>query len=419
MRNIFDQYTQPENKITHALVTGFHEEPSLLKAFVKWVTGSTQNSLQIVEQRLPGESEVTEDEAEKRGLPDAWIYSDDNWSLILESKVAAKLTLDQLERHYATALKRGFDNTKVLAIDVIKPNFKLPNWVSFVSWSEVYTWLVKQATDSYWAKHIAKYLEVAEIKFAEESYLKEGTLTTFSGFPFTKDNPYNYYEAKRVLKLAMERLRLYKELGTELGIDLAAGGRSAITGKEYTAVWDYLSLKAASEEKSHTKYPHFTLTISSTFVYAFVTIPNGVKPNLRRSLFNQGFESYLSVLAEVTKQLNKVSKVVPNAIPTVGVVQRYYKSQRSIPRVDAKLEFDLRTAFPDSKSKVKCQPAWLQTTYDVFSSKKANTQMTVGMKFHYEDCPELKDEKILKAFVLTWLGTKPLINGMFEDLSSK
>lgn len=123
MRNVFDQYTQPENRITHALVTALAEEPKLLRAFVLWATGqpAPAGKLHIVEQRLPGEPEVAEAEAERRGLPDAWIYSDDAWCLLIESKVASPLVNDQLRRHRQTAIRRGFENITLLALDVTKP----------------------------------------------------------------------------------------------------------------------------------------------------------------------------------------------------------------------------------------------------------------------------------------------------------
>lgn len=66
MRNIFDQYTQPENRLTHALVTAFAEDPKLLRKFVKWVTDvAPPKRLKVVEQQLPGEYELAEDDYER------------------------------------------------------------------------------------------------------------------------------------------------------------------------------------------------------------------------------------------------------------------------------------------------------------------------------------------------------------------
>lgn len=37
MRNVFDQYDQPENRVTHALMSALHEDAKLLKAFLREV----------------------------------------------------------------------------------------------------------------------------------------------------------------------------------------------------------------------------------------------------------------------------------------------------------------------------------------------------------------------------------------------
>jgi hypothetical protein len=232
MRNVFDQYTQPENRVTHALVTALAEDQKLLRAFVRRVLGisAPKGKLHIIEQRKPGEPELSEVETERRGLPDAWIYNDDEtWCLLIESKVAAPLKNDQLHRHLQTAVRHGFEKANLLAIDVIKPRVPLPDGVKFLSWQDVYTWLTVKARESSWARRVTQYLEVAESRLSEEGYLKEGTLTTFSGISIRADEPYNYLEAKRVLKLAMEELRKSKPLIRELRMNPKLGGRPGIT----------------------------------------------------------------------------------------------------------------------------------------------------------------------------------------------
>lgn len=124
MRNLFDQYFQPENRLTHALVVALAEDKKLLRSFVRWVTHKPAPStgLAIVEQQLPGEPELSENDAEQRGLPDAWIHDNDRWSLLIESKIAAAVRNDQLDRHVRTALRRGFVDITLLVIDVAEPH---------------------------------------------------------------------------------------------------------------------------------------------------------------------------------------------------------------------------------------------------------------------------------------------------------
>jgi len=67
MRNLFDQYNQNENKLTHALVSSLYEDKVLLKAFVRWVTGEKipSRNIEVIEQQLIGddvESELVADQ---------------------------------------------------------------------------------------------------------------------------------------------------------------------------------------------------------------------------------------------------------------------------------------------------------------------------------------------------------------------
>lgn len=102
MRHLFDQYNHPENRLTHALVSSLANDPNLLRKFIRWTTTEERpprSQLSVVEQTLPGDEEPRdEDEAERRGLPDGWIYDDDGWCLVIESKIESPLNRDQLDR---------------------------------------------------------------------------------------------------------------------------------------------------------------------------------------------------------------------------------------------------------------------------------------------------------------------------------
>ena len=103
MRNVFDQYQQPENRLTHALAVCLDEDRSLLGAFLSWLgvrpPTSAAAALLVNEQSLPGDPPDDEDDTERRGLPDLVVHDGDAWCLLLESKVQARLTEEQLMRH--------------------------------------------------------------------------------------------------------------------------------------------------------------------------------------------------------------------------------------------------------------------------------------------------------------------------------
>ncbi len=419
MRNIFDQYSQPENRLTHALVTALAEDGRLLKRFVRWVMGKSAPkgaALDIVEQSFPGEVPRNEEEAEKRGLPDACIYQDDRWVLAIESKVAAKLTYDQLRRHEKTAERRGFKRVAVLAIDTERPVRPLPNAWLFRSWAEIYAWLIKESVKSKWARRAAEYFVVAEQRFSGEGYPMVGTLTTFAGIPFGADEPYNYPEAKRLLKLAMDELRKNSRLVRQMGIAPHASGRSAITGRDGSAVWDFLQLQGLKKGEAFTKLPHLTLAIEEDRLLVMVTIPHGIRSELRRNLVDLGSNGFQALFSNLNTELLRALHKAKGATPWVAVVQRRYPSQKSAAIFDARIEYNLQTAFSKKQSKavVKSQPQWLEATYDALSRKRSNLQIAVGASFPYRLCKATNSSRIVDHIAHAWLACRPLLDAMLR-----
>ena len=143
--------------------------------------------------------------------------------LLIESKVQAVLTQDQLARHERT-LRRRVLGTFAECSDQRQRECR-GNDRPHVVW--IVRVLGSNGTRSEWAERLRGYLRAAEVRLAREDYLTEGTLTMFDGFRFSADNPYTYGEAKRLLNLAMTELRKDKSL-QRLGMDplLRDGARS-------------------------------------------------------------------------------------------------------------------------------------------------------------------------------------------------
>jgi len=83
MRNIFNQYTQPENRVTHALMTALNEDRQLLGLFlrelVKVKAPTPPSKLSVLEQQYPSRDAIEPaetDEAQRRGIPDGWIFDE-------------------------------------------------------------------------------------------------------------------------------------------------------------------------------------------------------------------------------------------------------------------------------------------------------------------------------------------------------
>lgn len=354
---------------------------------------------------------MTEEEARTRGLPDACIYSDAGWALIIESKVRAAPDLDQIRRHVVCLTRRGFSSPGVLWLTLISVRGRLPRRCINKTWSELYVWLLRQRTESPWANHLARYLEVFETRKIQDKYLLEGTLTKFAGIPFGSDTPYNYLEAKRILGLLREELIASKRLIRALGADPACPGRGAITGKGGSHVWDYIRLKAARRAEAFTRFPHLTIGIHTDSANARVTFPNGLRTRFRRNLSNPTFEDFRDRVRIVAARLRRTLRKIDGAIPTMIIMQRRYLTQRSVGIEDAVLKFDLRTAFPErGKRRVREQPEWLEAAYDAFSRKRSNLQLQVGADFPYSACKSARTSDLTRLVTETWIACKPMID---------
>jgi len=410
MRNLFDQYTQTENRLTHALVWALKSEPKLLLAFLKWLDIKnipSPTKLTITEQRIPG-TYATDDEDETKGLPDAMVYTEDGWAVIIESKVEASPTLNQLKRHRITADRSGFENAPVVLLTVEKPKWTPPDWVTVREWKAVYGWLRKQsrAMHSPWLTQLTQYIDVLETQAADEKIKLQGALTMFEGFHFSTERPYAYAEAKRQLRLFREELVKHPQIRA-LGVDTKSPGRSAITGKGQTAVWDFIRLKQ-SGQGAHTNAPHLTISVNRDILIAAITIPNGIKGGLKTRLKNGGMKEFTDLVREIEENLRPVTEGDGKAKPVLYATQRRFKSQRSVADIDGRLEVDIRTAVKTPKSRIKYQPEWVEAIYSVLVNKSSNIQFGIEIQFQYDD-RRVQSTDIVDLFAASWAGAWPLV----------
>lgn len=407
MRNLFDQYEQPENRLTHALAVCLSEDRSLLGLFLGWLglpPPSPADRLIVEEQRLPGEAEPPEAEAERRGLPDLVIHDDDEWCILIESKVQAPLTSDQLSRHRRTLEGRGFSDCHSVALT--KAGRDVPSGVRHCVWSELYEWLGQVGTARSWAERLREYLRIAEARLSQSGYLTEGTLTMFDGFPFSAEYPYTYGEAKRLIRLALQTVRADRDL-IGLGVDAAAPGRSAITGDGAPYVWDFLQLRDRPEGKSHTAFPHLTLAIHVDHLEIAVSIPNGVAPSVRRRLADLGDAGLREMHREIIDASIRVCRGV--GWPEVFVLQRHYPSQRAMPIVDARMVFKLGTTQPGKADGVKHQPEWSHLLRSLLSQKSSNLHFAYSLHLPW-GTPGLASRESLAMIASGWAAHRPLLD---------
>ncbi|MET3392545.1 hypothetical protein ABIC33_003203 [Variovorax sp. 1140] len=353
---------------------------------------------------------MSEDEASERRLPDAWLYEEESGKAILiESKIAAPVDVGQLRGHMAQANRRGFKDVSLIVLTPRKACPPLPRNCKHVRWPEIYKWAVGEAPTSAWAGMLTQYMEVAERKHLDAEYLVEGTLTMFSGITFSESEPYTYLEAKRLLKLLVDELRHDRRLPERLGADTGADGRPAITGREQDSVWDLIPLKVAAGH-AHTSFPHLTLSIERSRVRVQLTLPNGLQTALRQRIYGDP-ETFCKVVESFGRNAERLILRDSGARPFVEVVQRHYRSQRSVPTVDAAVRADPRT-FTGSSSEIKRQAEWINAIYGALSRPKSNLQLGIGFDFLYGKSTTVNTPEFSRTVCNAWLSAQPALDAM-------
>lgn len=408
MRNVFHQYHQPENRLSHALASALHEDRHVLRALLDWSNvrmPARGERLQIVEQQVPG---VIEDGAdEERGLPDVVIFGDAGFCLLIESKIAARISLDQLQRHRRTAERAGFPDAQVLVLATGVASARLPAWAAARSWPALYTLMIAEQQRSAWGRRLVVYMEVLESALAQSGYLREDTLTQFSGIRFDEETPYSYAQAKRLIRLLMSELRSREDLQS-LGVVAMDEGRTAITGAKGHHVWDFIRLRAANSG-SFTTHPHLTLSLHPDHIGVMATLPNGAAGRYRAQLLSLGHDGVRDLVCIVAAQIERATRKIDGARPVMYVVQRHFASQRAKGIEDARLSFDLRTATRVRRGKVHLQPEWIGATCDVLCSKKSNLQVGIGAEIPYASSI-VRSREALDVIAEVWVALGPWLH---------
>jgi hypothetical protein len=121
------------------------------------------------------------------------------------------------------------------------------------------------------AIELIHFFEVLEAQMINDNSIGDRALTRFNGVPFNPDHPYNYPEAKRLIRLLRTKILRDRSLCKRLGIDFDVGGRTAIT--DGSVVWDYFSLRGHPKGKGFTFFPHMTFAIGPESAAALISRP--------------------------------------------------------------------------------------------------------------------------------------------------
>ena len=227
----------------------------------------------------------------------------------------------------------------------------------------------------------------------------------FNGFPFGAVD-FGYDEGKKVLRLAMEKLRKHPGLLYEIGIDPNHTGKNDRNIRnDGGVVWNVLVFKAAGDWQA---FPHLTLGVGNEYVSAMVTLPAKAPIGYWRALAEHREESFRCMVKEVLKEMDPVLLDCDGMEPRLRVRQRRQSSNSKRTFMDAYIDIDLRTCIDDAKS------LWIDAVFDAVENKKSGIklELQIGAKFPYR--PYIAGPDALDYVAQAWIACKPYIDVLFE-----
>lgn len=230
-------------------------------------------------------------------------------------------------------------------------------------------------------------------------------MPAFNGFQCGGDD-FDHREAKRILGLAMDKLRNRSDLRRKIGIAPRSPDKKDVHDNG-ASVWGVLAFKSAPISEKNP--PHLTLGVGREYVSAMVTLPNSAPARYRRALIGRGEPGFRCVMGKVLGDMPDC----PGMEPRLRIWQRRYLSRPSPPLIDAAIDVDLRTLDGDRASRVKPQPEWVGAAFDVLENKNSNLELQIGAKFPYRTCPVIAEPHVLNFVAKAWIACNPYIDVLF------
>jgi hypothetical protein len=419
IRNLFDQYRQPENRLTHALAQILARDQHLTRDFVRVAVGvdPPDGLLSLSCQAAPGDLQPPPDEedVERHGIPDLWIWSEAHgWAVLCESKVTAAPTREQLTRHVVTARRRGFKAVRLLVItaDELRPGAVARRIagvpVAWTSWSRLYAFLAARAHAGYLVPEFLNYLHVVEGQLMAEGH-DTPPLTTFTGIPFGADHPYTEPEAKVVLRALMIEFRRRLAASPVLRINPSIR-RGAPTG-----AWDVVGFKFARSDLSFNKHVHLSLGIASNHVRLALILPRRESSGCWTRIRRVSQEQLKDTLAAVAERLRPVRRQLTRDVwePQLNLrlLQRHFYAQR-MGTIDGDMKFDVDTLSKRSQkpTAVKTVPAWLEAFHTVLAqTARANFELALMAEYPLVDGSATRRADFPKSLVTVAEAYQPFL----------
>lgn len=408
MRNIYDQYEAPEDRLTHALASTLNHDRTLIKPFLSQLLKvdhiPSVNNIVINTQSIPDTKTTSESKYKSRcSRPDINIYDKDNkWAIALESKVQSDIDKNQLKRHEKTLSHNKYEKSYLFVIAVKRPQNHITSKAKVVLWKDIYKWFWEQSKDSKWARYFTEYMQVFEEKMVSKEYKIDGSLTMFSGFHFTDDYPYSSKEGRRLIKIICEELKNNKLLLRHYKLLKDESQRTKKQEDTEESVWGSFPLGKNMEGFI------LTIVLSKEHVAVDITVSNQKMQKIKSVLERKDPKSFKQLLVEIEKKLNKTLHGINEAVPFLVLTTPRYQCQH-FKAHDGYIKVDLRV-IKETDNEVRNQPAWIDSIYNIITNKQnnVNMRMGIGVRLPFKS-RKMQTGEALNVMVNVWVTLKPFL----------
>lgn len=404
LRLIYDQYSNEENRLTHALLHTVGSSEWLFSRFLENLVGVNVplagQTFEISTQKVPF-SHGDNNPEEVESIPDAWIVDrSSKLGIAIEVKGNKNsLSLSQLRYHSSRIKDYKHPYLLVITPDLQKPRKILELerkegkslHVVWLSWDAVYQWLIKLPINKSPNRSKERFLAISMREYLE----RRREVLGFRGIYFPKG--FNVFEAKAILNAEMAEL----ESTVKKHYKVLVRRRPAITTFSQESVWDCFGV-----EKGFTSDLHITFDINETSHHISLTVPNSARRAWSRlkSIFSD--EENLDLLFSI---LGTLRKEVPHLF--VQFTQRHFIAQKFAVR-DGFMEFDVDTLgspFRGKGSKAREFSIWLPAIKDaIVNKKRINGQVMFISRFLFNETKGIERAEFIKTAKATVKAFKPL-----------
>lgn len=408
IRNIFNQYSLLENKVTHALAHTFASEKVLLRKFLQWVTGQPPGIHPVIT--------VQDREGEGDSVPDMTL-EDESTCLAVENKLYQNsINTNQLWEHWKRTEASERPTRGVL---VISPDSEEPEHVRQIRrkgamvywhrWPDVHRWI--KETTGVRGRHgrslvgdFCEFLRVAEDQLHEKGV--NAMLTVFDGIHFEGDER-DGIQAPSLLR----HIRKFIEASDRMK-QLFPGRKAELGRKQSGLYWTSIGLVPSSngmgKDDPFNKHPHLTIEFEETAFLAFIVLPHAALTQYKQHVRQATLRDWQKLLMAIQEAVIGLADGGP---PTafLKIQQRHWKVRRGSPITDGELQFSLDT-LADSSMKVdgraKTNPAWASMLPELIAaSKRVNTQLEIGLRYPYKECKEALGNPAFPEHLIESIGT--------------